>query len=78
MGFYSQSDGGTIFKDTCRPVFQSIGALSPGILKKKNGRNTIHFDADASNTALLFRIILSVNQLSVFREQLRIGANNSA
>ena len=39
--------------------------LSRGILKKKNGRDTIHFNADASNTELLFRIIHSVNQISI-------------
>ena len=53
------------FKDTGHPIFKSISALSRGILKKKNGRDTIHFNADASNTELLFRIIHSVNQLSV-------------
>ena len=54
------------FKDTGHPVFKSIGALSRGILKKKNGRDTIHFNADASNRELLFRIIHSVNQLSIY------------
>ena len=59
------------FEDTGHPVFKSMSALSRGILKKKNGRDTIHFNADASNTELLFRI-------SVFTEQFRIGVNNSA
>ena len=54
------------FKDTGHPVFRSIGAFSCEILKKKNGRDTIHFNADASNTELLFRIIHSVNQLSIY------------
>ena len=54
------------FKDTGHPVFKSISALSRGILKKKNGRDTIHFNADASNTELLFQIIHSVNQLSMY------------
>ena len=54
------------FKDAGHPVFKSISALSRGILKKKNGRDTIHFSADASNTELLFRIIHSVNQLSIY------------
>ena len=30
------------------------------------GKETIHFNADASNTELLFRIIHSVNQLSIY------------
>ena len=38
-------------KDTGHPVFKSISALSRGILKKKN-RDTIPFNADASNTEL--------------------------
>ena len=49
------------FKDTGHPEFKSINALSRGILKKKNNRDTIHFNADASNKELLFRIIHSVN-----------------
>ena len=54
------------FKDTGHPVFKSISALSRGILKKKSNRDTIHFNADASTTELLFRIIHSVNQLSIY------------
>ena len=38
-----------------------------GILKQKNGRDTIHFNTDASNTELLFRNIHSENQLSIHR-----------
>ena len=43
---------------------------------KNTQRDTIHFNADASNTELLFRIIHSVNQLRFFTEQFRIGVNN--
>ena len=39
-------------KDTGPSVFKSISALSRGILKKKDGRDTIHVNADASNTEL--------------------------
>ena len=42
------------FKDTGHPVFTSISALSRGILKKKINRDTVHFNADASNTEFLF------------------------
>ena len=55
------------FQDTGHPVYKSISALSRGIfffLKKKK-RDTIHFNADASNTELLFRIIHSVIPLSI-------------
>ena len=54
------------FKETNHPVFKSISALSREILKKKNNRDTIHFNADAPNTELLFRII-----------HFRIGVNTS-
>ena len=53
------------FKESGHPVFKSISALSRGILKRKNNRDTIHFNADASNTELLFRTIHSANQLSI-------------
>ena len=53
------------FKGTGHPVLKSISALRRGILKKKNGRDTIHFNADASNTELTFRNIHSVSQLSI-------------
>ena len=41
------------FKDTGHPVIKSISALSRGILKKKMNRDTVHFNADASNTEFL-------------------------
>ena len=41
-------------------------ALSRGILRTLKGIETIHFNADASNTELSFRIIHSVNQLSIY------------
>ena len=54
------------FTDTGHPVLKSVGAVSRGILKKKDGRDTIRFNADASNTELTFRNIHSVNQLSIY------------
>ena len=53
------------FKETSRPVFTSASALSRGILRTLKGKETIHFNADASNTELLFRIIHSMNQLKI-------------
>ena len=52
-------------KDTSHPVFKSFSPLSRRILKKRNNRDTIHFNADASNIELLFRSIHSVDQLSI-------------
>ena len=43
------------FKETGHPVFKSSSALSRGILKRKNDRDTIQFNADASNTELSSR-----------------------
>ena len=54
------------FKDTRHPVFKSISALSRRILKNKNNRDTIHFNADASNIELFFQTTQSVNQLSIY------------
>ena len=54
------------FNETGHPVFKSISALSRGIQKRKNGRDTIHFIADSSNTELLFRTIHPANQLSIY------------
>ena len=53
------------FKETGHPVFKSIRVLSREILKRKGGRDTIHFNADSSNTELLLRTIHSANQLSI-------------
>ena len=63
-------------KDTCHPAFKSISALSRGILKKKNNRDTIHFNADVSNTSCSESFIPLIS--SVFAEQIRIVVNISA
>ena len=54
------------FKETGQPVFKSISALSRGISTRENNRDTTYFNADASNTELLFRTNHSANQLSVY------------
>ena len=43
------------FQETRHTVFKSISALSRGILKRKKGKDTIHFNGESSNTELLFR-----------------------
>ena len=45
--------------------FVRTGTKSREILRKCEGKETTHFNADASNTELLFRFIHSVNQLSI-------------
>ena len=54
------------FQETSHFVFKSISALSRGIPKKKNSRETIHFNGNSTNTELLFQTIHSVNQLSIY------------
>ena len=64
MGFYSHSNGGAIQRDRSSS-FQEYQCFESWNSEKKNSRDTIHFNADAPNTELLFRIVLSVNQLSI-------------
>ena len=49
------------------PAFRATTPLSKGILKSKgHGRLSIHFTADYPTIQTLFRIIISVNQLSIY------------
>ena len=66
---------GTIFRSKCcwnlqkggHPTFRATTPLSRGILKSKGrGKLSIHFTADQDTVDTIFRIILSVNQLSVY------------
>ena len=59
------NNGGTIQRCRSSSIqeYQCFESLNS---EKNNVRDTIHFNADASNTELLFRIIHSVNQLSVY------------
>ena len=54
------------FRGTGHPVFARASALSRGILRRLQGKETTHFNADSSNTELLFRSIHSANQLSIY------------
>ena len=54
------------FKETKHPVLTSISALNRGILRMIKGKSSIHFNAESTNSELLFRIIFSANQLSVY------------
>ena len=49
------------------PTFRATTPLSRGILKSKGrGKLSIHFAADVDTVDTIYRIILSVNQLSVY------------
>ena len=55
------------FAESGHPTFRATTPLSSGILKSKGrGKLSIHFAADGDTTDTIYRIILSVNQLSVY------------
>ena len=55
------------FEESGHPTFRATTPLSRGILKSKgHGKLSIHLPADEHTIDTIFRIILSVNQLSVY------------
>ena len=55
------------FAESGHPTFRSTTPLSRGKLKSKGkGKVSIHFTADQDTIDTIYRIILSVNQLSVY------------
>ena len=55
------------FAETKHPIFRATTPLSRGQLKSKGrGKLSIHFTADQDTVDTIYRIILSVNQLSVY------------
>ena len=55
------------FAESGHPTFRATTPLSRGILKSKGrGKVSIHFTADQDTIDTIYRIILSVNQLSVY------------
>ena len=55
------------FAESGHPIFRSTTPLSRGRLKSKGkGKVSIHFTADQDTVDTIYRIILSVNQLSVY------------
>ena len=55
------------FAESGHPTFRATTPLSRGILKSKGrGKLSFHFAADEHTIDTIFRIILSVNQLSVY------------
>ena len=54
------------FAESGHPIFRSTTPLSRGKLKSKGkGKVSIHFSADQDTVDTIYRIILSVNQLSI-------------
>ena len=55
------------FAESGHPTFRATTPLSRGILKSEgHGKLSIHFAADDFTIDTIFRIIISVNQLSVY------------
>ena len=55
------------FEESVHPIFRSTTPLSRGKLKSKGkGKVSIHFSADQDTVDTICRIILSVNQLSIY------------
>ena len=55
------------FAESGHPIFRATTPLSRGKLKSKGrGKLSIHFTADQDTVDTIYRIILSVNQLSVY------------
>ena len=55
------------FAESGHPILRATTPLSGGILKSKGrGKLSIHFTADQDTVDTIYRIILSVNQLSVY------------
>ena len=56
------------FAESGHPTFRATTPLSRGKLKSKgHGKVSIHFTADYSTIETIFRIIISANQLSLYR-----------
>ena len=55
------------FAESGHPTFRATTPLSRGALKSKGrGKLSIHFAADQDTIDTIYRIILSVNQLSIY------------
>ena len=55
------------FTESGHPVFRATSPLSRGQLKSKGGgKLSIHYCADQETIAIVFRTIISVNQLSLY------------
>ena len=57
------------FAESGHPIFRATTPLSRGKLKSKGkGKVSIHFSAEPDTIDTIYRIILSVNQLSIYGE----------
>ena len=66
MRLHRHTDGGTIQRNRSSSIQEHQCFWVVEFLKRKNNRDTIRFNVDASNTELLFRTIHSANLLSIY------------
>ena len=67
------------FAESGHPIFRATTPLSRGKLKSKGkGKVSIHFSADQDTIDTIYRIILSVNQLSIYGAVAAICMNMKA
>ena len=65
------------FAESGHPTFRATTPLSRGLLKSKgHGKLSIYFTADNPTNETIFRIILSVNQLSIYGAVGRLYVKN--
>ena len=64
--FRSSTHTTTIFEETDNPIFTSVSAMNRGVLERVKSQETVHFTEETPNTELLFRIIHSANQFSMY------------
>ena len=61
------------FENSGHPVFQGMSPLGRGILKKKNNRDTIHFNVEYCNIDVLYKTVNSANPV---REDMKVLAKH--
>ena len=60
------------FAESGHPIFRATSPMSRGQLKSKgHGKLSIHFAAVQETIETIFRMIISVNQLSLYGSSLR-------
>ena len=54
------------FEETGHPIFKGVSAMNRGVKKRRTNKCTIHLTAETSNVELLFQLICSANQFSIY------------
>ena len=65
------------FENSGHLVFQGVSPLGRGILKKRNNRETIHFNGEYGNINLLCRTVRAADQLCIYQAVSKWSGPNS-